>query len=296
MLFVILLVFAVALYFGIDYFCNCKETKSTPPPEIQKFETILPQSNNVDLDSSINSSTNDSNGFENPIYNNIDPTRNDIQNVNVSALNELIKEVNTGNTIKTSNPNSAIFDQKVNGRDKASNYRNVSYKDSQYRLDFNNDGISQESQNKLDQLYNNAIVFRDSEYQNNSNFNGMPDGMMNNNTDYASAGLRNFRTGPETEEQRILNLYNSNNYLPNTPNTNNNDMVDGFQIVNNPVSVTNAALIPVLKSMSVNSTLGSKRNMSLDLRGDIPNPKTVVSPFNNSSIQNDIYSSNRPCL
>ena len=70
----------------------------------------------------------------------------------------------------------------------------------------------------------------------------------------------------------------------------------GFKILENPVSVDNPNLIPVQRSIPVSSTMGNSRNSSRDIRGDIPNPKTVVSPWQNSSINPDIYSSNRGCL
>lgn len=76
-----------------------------------------------------------------------------------------------------------------------------------------------------------------------------------------------------------------------------------FQVLNNPVSTRNNDLVPVLKSIPVSSTIGSMKNMIYDIRVEPPCPKTVVSPFLNSSIMPpflnssimpDIYSSTTP--
>ena len=73
-------------------------------------------------------------------------------------------------------------------------------------------------------------------------------------------------------------------------------LTKGFQILDNPVSVANPNLIPVLKSIPVSSILGSNKNATYDIRAEPPCPKTVVSPFLNSSIMPDIYATQRGCL
>lgn len=252
------------------------------------FETI----ENTELDNILNSDINDMDVMmQNPIDQNIDPYRNEIADVNTTALNQLIKEVNVGNSIPVMSNNEMEFQKKVNGPNKATNgYRKISYADSNYRMDSNDSEMSIDSQNKLDKLYSDAVIFRDSEYQNNANFVGKSENMDN----YANANLNNYKTGPETQTQKIMNMYNSNNYLPKNSQKQSDD---GFQILNNPVSVDNPNLIPVLRAMPAATTVGNKRNMSRDLRGDpMSNPKLVVAPWNNSSIQPDIYSTNRGCL
>jgi len=92
-----------------------------------------------------------------------------------------------------------------------------------------------------------------------------------------------------------MSLYNSNEYLPNS-NLLDKNLTKGFQILDNPVSVNNPNLIPVLKSIPVNSVMGLNRNATYDIRAEPPCPKTVVSPFLNSSIMPDIYSTQRGCL
>ena len=141
-------------------------------------------------------------------------------------------------------------------------------------------------------MYDDALIFRNNEYNTNGNFKGF------NETDdtYGGANLTDFKpSGPQTQQEKIMSLYNSNEYLPN------NNMLDkkltkGFQILDNPVAVSNPNLIPVLKSIPVSSVMGSNRNQTYDIRAEPPCPKTVVSPFLNSSIMPDIYSTQRGCL
>jgi hypothetical protein len=105
----------------------------------------------------------------------------------------------------------------------------------------------------------------------------------------------NSNTSKKLSKEKVLNLYNSNSYLPNDKLLN-PELTKGFQILENPVSVKNPNLIPVLKSIPVSSVLGSKRNSTWDIRSEPPCPKTVVSPFLNSSIMPDIYATQRGCL
>lgn len=278
-----------------------KEDTETSNSKAESFENTVIATNDGDMlrnnivDSVLHSTGNDDNSvmssdWQNPMFQNIDPNRNNISGVDQTALNALIREVNVGNNIPSNSNRSKIFKDKSRGIDSAKQYRKVNYKDSNYRNDFNGDGVSQASQDQLDKLYSDALIFNDSEYENNSNFTGMPEEDMG---EFASAGFSPQK--PETQKDKILNMYNSNNYLPNKEYEN-KDLTKGFQILENPTSVSNPNLIPVLRAMPVSSTLGSKRNASWDLRGDVPNPKTVVAPWNNSSINPDIYSSNRGCL
>ena len=254
----------------------------------------MPNNGSDDVTTGENETSLGSNGsgrWMNPLNNNIDPYRNNIEGVDQSALDALIREVNVGNSIPSNTNNAKLFKKRVQSIDSAKDgYRKINYKDSNYRMDFNGDGISKLSQDQLDKLYSDALIFHDSEYQNNSNFTGVSEDDM---SEYANAGVK--PESPETQKDKIMNMYNSNNYLPNEK-YDNKELTNGFQILTNPTSVSNPNLIPVLRAMPVSSTLGSKRNSSWDLRGDVPNPKTVVAPWNNSSINPDIYSSNRGCL
>ena len=147
-------------------------------------------------------------------------------------------------------------------------------------------------------------VFNDTNENNSSNYSGYDDNDSNlsdnsssgrQNNQFAPANIKPFESNGNSQKDKIMNLYNSNNYLPNESKTNPN-LAKGFQILDNPVDVSNPNLIPVLKSIPVSSTLGSKRNSTYDIRAEPPNPKSTFSPFLNSDIMPDIYATNRGCL
>lgn len=265
---------------------------------------------NQELDSLISEESNSS--FENPIDENINMLRNDASSSKVDneALEELIREVNTGNDLRVNSTENKIFQDRSRSINSAKNYRKVSYADSEYRYDFNgNENNSDFSE--LADFTNEANNILDSKKTNNSTFNGYPygdvnftkndnnmsvRGYLNQNEVYGEANLKQFtNTKPESQQQKVLNLYNSDSYLPNNKYSD-PKLTKGFQILENPVSVNNPNLIPVLKSIPVSSVMGSNRNSTYDIRSEPPNPKTVVSPFLNSSIMPDIYATNRGCL
>lgn len=76
-------------------------------------------------------------------------------------------------------------------------------------------------------------------------------------------------------------LYDLKNVLPNDYNP------DWFEVLDEPISVKNRHLIPVIKNTGVNTIGSSNKNSSYDLRGTVPCPKTVVSPWMQSSIEPD---------
>ena len=232
--------------------------------------------------------------LSNPLVEDVNQDRNSIMDSDQQVLDELIKEVTTGNDLIVDNPRSELYKSRSRSINSAKKYRKVSYKDSGYRYDFDDDGSpSQTSQDELNSMYDDALVFRNNEYNTNGNFTG-----YNDDTDqiYGGANLNDFKSsGPQSQQEKIMALYNSNEYLPN------NNMLDkkltkGFQILDNPVAVSNPNLIPVLKSIPVSSVMGSNRNQTYDIRAEPPCPRTVVSPFLNSSIMPDIYSTQRGCL
>lgn len=236
----------------------------------------------------------ESDDLNNPLIDDVNTERNSLMNPDQQVLDKLIKEINTGDDLIVDNPRSELYRSKAKSINSAKKYRNISYKDSNYRYDFNNDGSpSQTSQDELNSLYDDALVFGNNEYNTNGNFTGMSD---DNDQTYGNANLNDFKpSGPQTQQEKVMQLYNSNEYLPN------NNMLDkkltkGFQILDNPVSVSNPNLIPVLKSIPVSSVMGSNKNQTYDIRAEPPCPKTVVSPFLNSSIMPDIYSTQRGCL
>jgi hypothetical protein len=234
--------------------------------------------------------------MENPIYLDVDREANTIPDSDQEALDELIREVQTGNDLQINTPQDALFKQRSSSINTAKNgFRKVSYADSAYRMDFNGDGdsnMSRESQEELNDMYNDALIFKNTENSTNNNFKGMND----SNDQWGNANLQDFTTNtPQTQQEKVLNLYNSSNYLPNDKLLK-PELTKGFQILENPTSVNNPNLIPVLKAIPVSSVLGSKRNSTWDIRAEPPNPRMAVSPWLNSAIQPDIYASQRGCL
>jgi hypothetical protein len=250
--------------------------------------------------------------FENPIDENINMLRDDTSSSKVDnrALEELIREVNTGNDLRVNSTENKIFQDRSRSINSANKYRPVSYAESGYRYNFNGNETNSDF-SELASYTNEANNILDNRKNNNSTFNGYPDGnvnftkndnnmsvrgYLNQNEIYGQANLKQFtNTKPESQQQKVMDLYNSDAYLPNDKFSDPN-LTKGFQILENPVSVNNPNLIPVLKSIPVSSVMGSNRNSTYDIRSEPPNPKTVVSPFLNSSIQPDIYATNRGCL
>jgi hypothetical protein len=236
----------------------------------------------------------ESDNLSNPLVDDLNTETNSLMNPDQQVLDKLIKEVNTGNDLVVDNPRSELYRSKSRSINSAKKYRKVSYKDSDYRYDFNEDGSpSLTSQDELNSLYDDALVFRNNEYNTNGNFTGMSD---DNDQTYGNANLNDFKpSGPQTQQEKVMQLYNSNEYLPNN-NMLDKQLTKGFQILDNPVAVSNPNLISILKSIPVSSVMGSNKNQTYDIRSEPPCPKTVVSPFLNSSIMPDIYSTQRGCL
>jgi len=62
---------------------------------------------------------------------------------------------------------------------------------------------------------------------------------------------------------------------------------DWFETIDEPISVKNRHLISVQQPIGINTVGSSKKNATLDLRPAPPNPKIVVSPWLNSTIEPD---------
>lgn len=76
-------------------------------------------------------------------------------------------------------------------------------------------------------------------------------------------------------------LFNIDKYLPQEVNA------DWYDVMPEPISVKNRHLINISKPIGINTIGTSKKNASWDLRGTPAIPKTIVSPFLNSSIEPD---------
>ena len=281
-LLVIIIILAIIYLLYINYF-----TENTQNTDTQNMSEPFENVNVSDLTPSMVSLDN---VIRNPQDMNINKYTNDLGSEQ-NTLDSLMQQVNQGSSFIVNSPEGNEFRKKALSQNSSASYKNISYKDSGYRHDFGNDAESQLSQDELNNIYSDALVFKNNENLNNNDFKGYAE----YDDHFGDANVGKYSNKPQTQQEKVLSLYDSNAYLPNANETNKN-LEKGFQILNNPVAVSNPNLIPVLKSIPVSTTLGSKRNSSQDLRGDVSNPHTVVSPFLNSSITPDIYSTNRACL
>lgn len=261
----------------------------------QIVDSILKNEKNSssELDSLLNQDEDiDNEDFPNPIDRSIN-TDTDYTDSNSEILDELMREVNTGNNLKVNNSEADIYRKRSQSKNHTKKYRKMTYKDSEYRQDFNGNGDpTKTSQAQLDNLYDESIIFKNNENTANNNYGGFSE----ENQFYGDANIKDFKNdGQQTQQEKVMSLYNSNEYLPNN-NMTNQKLTKGFQILDNPVSVSNPNLIPVLKSIPVPSIMGSNKNSTYDIRPEPPNPKTVVSPFLNSDIMPDIYATQRAAL
>ena len=266
---------------------NILKNEKTATSNEQELDRLI-QSDDITNDNSMYNKS-----FENPMIEDVNSESNSMNSDN-EALDELIREVNTGNDLILDNPKDNLYRQKSKSINSAKKYRKVTYANSDYRVDFNGDNASNKNnESELNSLYEDALIFNNNKNSTNDNYKGYSD--VNNNS-WGNANIADFKLdNPQTQQEKVLSLYNSNDYLPNNKLTD-KKLEKGFQILENPVSVNNPNLIPVLKSIPVSSVIGSKRNSTYDIRSEPPCPKTVVAPFLNSSIMPDVYATQRGCL
>jgi hypothetical protein len=282
--------------------CSCDESNNNFENETKEnffqeeqnesdAEVEFESDSESELDSVIDDNGSDNSTFPNPQNSNVNPSRNS-HSGNSQELEKLIKEVNTGNNLIVDTPEADLYRKKAKSINAAKKYRNVSYKDSKYRTNFDGMPTNKKDQDELNKMYDNSLVFKNKEHSTNDNYTGVSE----YNKNWGSADLKNFGTDKqETQQQKVQSLYNVNEYLPNKEYTS-EKLEDGFQILDNPVAVSNPNLIPVLKSIPISTTSGSNKIGYRDLRALPPCPKTVVAPFLNSSVMPDIYATQRGCI
>jgi hypothetical protein len=284
---VIIIILAIIYLLYINYFSNNTQSTQNTDSISEPFDNVNVSDltpSMVALDNAI------SNKFINPQDMNINKYTDEL-GTEQNTLDSLMQQINQGSSFIVNSPEGNDFRKKALSKNSSKEYKNISYKDSKYRHDFGNDAESQLSQDELNNIYSDALVFKNNENLNNNEFKGYAE----YDDHFGDANIGNYSNKPQTQQEKVMSLYDSNAYLPNANATNKN-LEKGFQILNNPVAVSNPNLIPVLKSIPVSTTLGSNRNMSYDIRNEPACPKVVVSPFLNSSINPDIYSQNRGCL
>lgn len=98
--------------------------------------------------------------------------------------------------------------------------------------------------------------------------------------DESEGKLAGYKAGKKREltDEEIFKV---DDYLPKE------ESKDWFEVMPDPISVNNRSLISTVRPVGVNSVGTSLKNASYDIRGCPVNPKFVVSPFLNSSIEPD---------
>lgn len=236
---------------------------------LKNTNTVSNKTNSTDLDSVIS----DNSTMRSPL---------DAESISYDNLSQLMEEVKqVPNT-----PEQLLYKSKVAGKEHAADgNRKISYKDSEYR--------NQKETSNLDAMYTDSAIFKDTGVTTNNNFSGI---MSSSDIEkYAEPNIGTFQSRAKSQKDKVLAMYDTDNHLPNKKLLN-KDQTKGYQILDNPTTVSNPNLIPVLRSIPVSSIMGSNKNSSYDIRAEPPAPKMAISPFNNSSIQPNMYNANRACL
>lgn len=115
--------------------------------------------------------------------------------------------------------------------------------------------------------------------------NNAPSGQVTNNdfegVDASGDNLAQYVPGKGSSAKD--DIYNAKELLPKQADK------DWFEVHNN-VKVKNSHLINVYRPIGANTVSGTLRNPTWDFRGDIANPRYVVSPWLQSTIDPDINS------
>jgi hypothetical protein len=164
-----------------------------------------------------------------------------------------------------------MLGQKFNSRNKAK----AGYKKSSYRGALRgNLGPSEWD----DYFGRNNNVFSNSQTGENDKF--LP--VDETNGGFAVFKSKGKSTCGSNQNCEPEDLFDVDKYLPQEVND------DWFEVQPEPISVKNRHLINITKPIGVNTIGTSLKNASHDIRGTPVNPKFVVSPFLNSSIEPDV--------
>lgn len=190
---------------------------------------------------------------------NIDMNSNDDLSSNISS-----NSTNSNSTLNTSNnsgsqDSQSVLQQKMVTRDSARN----TYKTSAYNTSVRG-GKSQGT--NLDKFFTEGNPFGNA---GSKDFVG--------DDDVGSTGLANYTPGVK----KIMSTEDKFNSGELLPNENSKDWFDDVQAT----TVKNRHLINIYRPVAVNTIVTTNKNPSHDIRGTPPNPKTVVSPWMNSSYE-----------
>jgi len=152
-------------------------------------------------------------------------------------------------------------------------------KNGQYKKSSYSGGTRGNGPSEFDNFFekNNEMV--KDVYTNNEDFS------PNDETGGTLAAYKPGKKVKMTEEE----MFNADNLLPKETNK------DWFEVAPEPISVKNRHLINISRPIGINTIGTSNKIPNYDIRGTIPNPKFVVSPFLNSSVEPDINNRGLGC-
>jgi hypothetical protein len=139
--------------------------------------------------------------------------------------------------------------------------------------------VKEETEGDLADFYNDNLKGIDAEYKVSGSVAGLP---TNNYTD-------NYTLGVNVDDVEFKNLGG----VPDTNKLISDDLLpkkseDWFETPNVGTSVEDANLLAdALFRGGINTVGTTNKNANYDIRGNVPNPKIVVSPWNNSSYDPD---------
>ena len=145
--------------------------------------------------------------------------------------------------------------------------KDMNYKSSNYR-----DSSRGQSTPELGKYFDNNNEVVKNGYLSNDEYSGK---------DETDDMFASYNPGPK----KMMNdedIFKSEEYLAKETNQN------WFEVPPEPISIKNRHLINISRPIGVNTIGNSLRNPSYDLRGSPPNPKFVVSPWMQSTIEPDL--------
>jgi len=196
------------------------------------------------------------NGSSNASSNSESTSQAETKSVESSLSSVVIKE---DNTLEKSDSDKILL-QKMTSKNSSvdGEYKKISYAT----------GNRDSSSKNLDDFFEQGTPLNSTD---NTNF--LPNDVSASHASYSASSPR--------KELNDDDKFNASALLPQE------EKQDWFEDVT-PQKIKNRHLINIYRPIGVNTVITSRKNGSLDLRGNPVNPKTFVSPFLNSSIEPDV--------
>lgn len=160
-----------------------------------------------------------------------------------------------------------IYKKKTTSRNKAKDgeYKKSNYTDSKR-------GNNVDNTSEFDSFFDENNGVTKDVYANNDTFTG---------NDETQGKFASYKSGKKIK-MTTDEMFNIQNLLPQEQKE------DWFEVMPEAISVKNKHLINLSRPIGINTIGTSNKNPSYDLRGTIINPKTIVAPWLQSSIEPDI--------